>query len=383
MFTPFKTYITLHTMKSKDIIQKEAIKKWRDNNNRGILAMCTGSGKSKCAIDIIKETNPKRILLIVPTVKLRDTNWEEEFIKWKAKTIYNKITRSCYVSVNKIENKEYDLVIMDEGHNITINNFQFFKNNKVKDIVVLTATPPDDIIKLRLLRRLGCNIVFKYTLDQGVKDGVIAPYNIKIIEVPLNSIDKNILAGTKANPFMVTEQQQYQYLSKRVSQAMFSKHKQAFKWAALNRMRFIYNLKSKTDVAAKVVKSVTGRTLIFCGSIQQANSLTPHVYHSKTDDHDLNLFQQGHIDKLSCVAALNEGINIKNLDVGIIVQLNSRDLHLVQRIGRLLRYREGHEATIYIIVARDTQDSKWASKALKEFDPSRIKYIHHSIYDNI
>lgn len=360
-------------------IQERAVQCWDNNQRRGILTMCTGSGKSKVAIDIIKRDREKlkKILLVVPTVRLRDTNWKEEFIKWKCKTLYNKIDRACYVSVNKIKGKEYDLVILDEGHNITQNNSQFFTNNLVRDILVLTATPPQDCEKVGLLNNLNCGIVFNYSLDEGVKDGVVAPYNIKVLSVPLEKKIRNVKAGTKKKPFMITEYKNYEYLCRKIAKSYYSNNPNLAKFASLDRMRFIYNLKSKTDIAKKIINnlSVDDRTLIFCGSIKQAEELCPYVYHSKTNDKDLIAFQDSKIDQLACVAALNEGMNIPNLDVGIIVQLNSRDLDLVQRIGRLIRYREGHTATIYILVSRDTQDEKWASKALAGFDPKRIKYI--------
>jgi hypothetical protein len=45
--------------------------------------MATGSGKSKVAIDLLKHYNPQGSkydnVLVVPTEKLRDENWKEEF----------------------------------------------------------------------------------------------------------------------------------------------------------------------------------------------------------------------------------------------------------------------------------------------------------------
>jgi len=103
----------------KNEIQFKGLSSWKEFDYRSILAMCTGSGKSRCGVLAAKrivEENPKaKILIIVPTETLRDEGWYDEFKKWENLGIYNKnIIRSCYVSANKIKDKEFDLVIMDE-----------------------------------------------------------------------------------------------------------------------------------------------------------------------------------------------------------------------------------------------------------------------------
>src|SRR5210317_1714301 len=95
------------------------------------------------------------ILIVVPTEKLRDVNWKEEFAKWSASYIYeNNVERACYVSANKIFNKRYDMVILDEVHNITENNSLFFGQNSAKEVIGLTATMPDNYEKKQILASL-------------------------------------------------------------------------------------------------------------------------------------------------------------------------------------------------------------------------------------
>lgn len=364
---------------NKEKIQRIAQKKVEENNGKGLLAMCTGSGKSKVAINYCKDHKPKKVLLVVPTVKLRDNNWEEEFKKWNALTIYNKMERACYVSINKLEGKNYDLVILDEAHSITMANSEFFKQNKVKDIIGLAPTIPRDQEKLDLLNEIDCKVVFHYPLHQGVEDGVVAPYQINIIEIPLNATKKNIEAGNAKKRFFTTEYHNYKYLNKLVAQAIASKNKDRQKFAFLTRMRFISNLKSKTEFAKKLISSLDSdqRTIIFAGSIDQAEEVCQYTFHSKTNDKDYVRFKNEEINQLSCVKALNEGQNISNLDNGIIIQLDSNSLNLIQRIGRLVRYRDDHLAQIYILLAQGTQDISWAKSALSAFDKSFIRYIHY------
>ena len=104
----------------RETLQKEALQAVLDNNGSGILCLATGVGKSKIAIDYCRLLHSQlkkklKCLLVVPTEKLRDTNWADEFCKWKSKVIYTDcVERTCYASFNKFKNQEYDLVILDK-----------------------------------------------------------------------------------------------------------------------------------------------------------------------------------------------------------------------------------------------------------------------------
>lgn len=343
--------------------------------------MCTGAGKSKVAIDYINHLSERKadlsILLVVPTEKLRDENWHSEFKKWGSEELYSRTDRVCYASLNKIHKKHFDVIILDEVHRLTVNNSEFFNNNTYKSLVGLTATIPKEEDKLEVLRSLDLQVIFNLSLDEGVKLGVVSPFTIKIIEMFLDNKEKYISGGNKDKPFKTTEAKHYEYISRQIQRIQFS-GKEVPKFLYLNRMRFLYNVKSKTELAKKLLNTIpkSEKTIIFCGSIEQAEQLCSHHFHSKTDDKDLKKFMEDKIKRLSCVKALNEGMNIPNIDTAVIVQVDSNDLNLIQRLGRACRYREGHLAEIYIISILDTQDEKWVEKALKFFNKENIEYIN-------
>lgn len=364
----------------KNKIQRDAQDKWLETL-RGTLAMATGVGKSKVFINILVDlfkTNPNTtVCLIVPTEKLRDENWREEFIKWGAEELYNKIDRYCYASVSKVK-KNYDMICADEIHNITELNSVFFELNKEANILGLTATPPDEIEKKALLNKY-CPVVFTYTLQQGVEDGIVVPFRIKIVEIPLDSVNKTVTVKTKENEFQTTEANHYKYLTSLVMKARYSGNKNLEKFRTLHRMKFLYSLKSKTELAKKILSKYLSdkKTLIFCGTIAQAEELCENRYHSKTGDKAFRLFAEGKINHLSSVKALNEGMNIPELDAALIVQGSSQKREIIQRIGRLVRWRENHTADIWILNSLDTQDVVWTAKALEHFPKNIIEYIHH------
>lgn len=370
--------------KVREKVQDEA-KQAVIRNNGGMIAMATGSGKSRVAVELAKHYfNPRNdyhTALLVPTEKLRDENWDEEFTKWEARNIWTHTQRLCYASASKVKGYDFPLAILDEGHNITELSSEFFLNNEVERTVLLTATPPVDIIKRQILSDLGIKLVYELTLDQAVRLGFVAPYKITVITVPLDASTKNIPGGTKANPFMTTEAACYTFHNKRVQQAMFDETAQGkakLKFAILNRMQFIYKIPSKTVVIKFLLDKVIpedDRTIIFCGNIEQAEYVCPTFYHSKSGNQHYDAFKNETINRLSCVKAVNEGHNFPGVDSGIIGQLNSKEKDLVQRIGRLIRFRPGHEAHLYIVVSEGTQDEKWLEKAVENLNKSKINYV--------
>jgi superfamily II DNA or RNA helicase len=370
-------------MSKKSQVQNEALNSWIDNNCKGSLAMATGAGKSRCAllaieylIKVLEIKNPK-VLLAVPTESLRDQNWLDEFKKWKMTKYYKFLDRYCYVSLNKINYQTYDLVILDELQNLTENSAKFFSQNDCKRIIGLSATPPSDEIK-KMLINLHCPIVYEYKLDEAVENGVVAPYKINLVEIQLNNTDKYITAGTKVKPFMTTEYSHYQYLCKQILQLKYAGKQKAAMFAQLNRQRFLGTLKSKTNVA-KLIKEKymsNDRYLIFCHSIEQAEQLCEYSFHSKSKVNNLEKLRSKQINQLSCVKALNEGQNIPDLDSAIITQINSVERNLIQQIGRTIRFRPNHEATIWILLAVNTQDEVWWQKCSENLDKQKITYIN-------
>lgn len=367
----------------REKVQAEAIQAVIANNG-GMVAMATGSGKSKVAVELAKyycEPFSSDLALLVPTEKLRDENWLEEFCKWDASSLWNDTERLCYASASKIGGNTYHLAILDEGHNITELASEFFISNQIERTVLLTATPPNDLVKVEILRRLGIELVYELTLDQAVRLGFVAPYKITVITVPLDNATKNIPGGNKTNPFMTTESATYSYWNKRVQSCMGDQTPQGrgkLKFAILGRMQFIYKIPSKTQVIKYLLDKVISkedRTIVFCGNIQQAEEVCPTFYHSKSGNASYDAFKSETINRLSCVKAINEGHNFPGVDSGIIGQLNSKEKDLVQRIGRLIRFRPGHEAHLYIVISESTQDEKWLETAIENLDQSKIEYV--------
>lgn len=371
----------------REKVQLEAFNAVVSNDGRGLVAMATGSGKSRVGVMLAKYYAPidldTNLSLVVPTEKLRDENWREEYIKWGADPLWDVTLRLCYASASKMDSYNISLLILDEGHNITPLSAEIFANNTVEHVVLLTATRPTSAEKNQILQDLDIPLVYELTLDDAVKLGFVAPYKITVVYTELDAVEKYVVAGNKNSPFYQTERASYDYLTRTIDAFKENSFPSASdrlrnKFTILKRMHLIYGLKSKTDVARFILANLipqTDRSLIFCGGIPQAESLCRNFYHSKSGNKAYDAFKAELVNRLSCVKAVNEGHNFPGLDSGLIVQLNSKEKDLVQRIGRLLRFRPGHEGHLYIVVAKGTQDEVWANNALINFDSSKIEYV--------
>jgi superfamily II DNA or RNA helicase len=365
----------------KDLIQKNIV----DNLPHpchGLLNIAPRVGKTKITLDIIKKQKPKKILWVTPNTKLRDIDIPAEFKLWKMLVYFKKTDIICYASLAKHKGK-YDLIILDEYQDLTPDNAKsiLHKNVEYKNIIGLSGTHPKHKEKLDLYRELNLEVLVSMTIDEAVEKQLIAPYKITVIECELDNKDVYVKAGSASNPFFQTEVAAYKYLNKTISKKI-ENLEIVPTYMYLNRMRFIYNLKSKNDFAKKLVSNLPGRTLVFTGSIKQAEAISPFTYHSKTKDTHLNNFLEGKSNILTCVNAGGIGFTYKNVNNFVIVQVNSdKKGDATQKITRSLVLQEGYEANIYVLVVKDTVDVGWKDKVLESFDLSKVTCISYKNYE--
>jgi superfamily II DNA or RNA helicase len=359
---------------------KEVLEAYTSHNNKVLIQAATGSGKTKMAIDLAENTGT-RWTILVPKKPLVQT-WKDEIVKWGYKDFLEKIDVLCYASAHKLPAGNND-IILDEAHRVTERSQPFIKAFVgTGKVIALSATVSKQ--KKLLLEDLGIerSNTIRYTLDDAVADDLVADYNIRIIQFPLDNQKKTVEAGTKLKKFYTTELQGYIYKDQMARQAMYSQNQQLIKFRKIDRMRFIYNLPSKLELTQKVLELLPQdkKIIIFCGSIDHANIVCAHRFHSKSSDVDYKAFCEGKINRLSVVQSVAEGVNIPELDYAILMQVQSDKLHTIQKVGRLVRKNQdaGKVGQVIILEALGTQDSVWVKKAMLGFDATKINYISSS-----
>lgn len=361
------------TIKEKKEIQKSIIDKL-PLKPHGRLILSPRIGKTKMIIDIIKLNKPKSILWVTPSSELATVDIPNEFIKWKAKRYLSKLTTVTWTSLNK-KIGHYEMIVFDEEQYITLNNISSILSNILTCDYLLsmtgTATKHED--KKDLYKLLNLKVLVDVNINKAVDMGILADYSINVIEIDM-SVEKNIQAGNKDKRFMTSELENYKYLHNSAQTAIFRKGKDAM-FKILARMRAIYNSKTKTEVAKYLINNLTGKKLVFCASINQAEELSEYTYHSKTDDKSLIKFNNNEIETITMVNSGGIGYTYKQIENLIIVQCNSdKNGDIGQKIARSLLEQKNYKANIWILCLIGTKDEQWVESALQNFDKEKVTY---------
>ena len=272
------------------------------------------------------------------------------------------ITFTTHLSLTKHDLSQFDCIILDELHDISINNWNYIALSTYKRLYGLTATPPNRGEKKSYMN-MYCPVRYTKTMDEttGItnKDYEIIVHLVKPSEkrdIPL-----------KSGKFWSEKAQIDFYTAKYQSTKQFS--------MMLMLIRAIQNSKTKFEYLKKLAKSLD-RGLIFVETIEQCNNLPYPSVHSKNSESEYNLeqFKQGNIPILSSIGQLKAGITFKNLNTCIILHCYSSNNKAIQKIGRALNYVEGEKATIHAICLDDTIDVEWCKKGLSQLDQNKITW---------
>lgn len=178
----------LFTPITRDERQEESMKKWLQNKGKGTLECCTGFGKSRITINIIKRLLGKypnmRIIIIVPTELLKN-QWLEHIDNYQLQfnvevQIINSAAKNGGV---------YDLLVIDEIHTSAANSLiAVFKSIKYKLILGLTATFERLDERHKLLEQY-CPIIDTVTLQEAQLNGWVSQYNEYLVLIDVDDID--------------------------------------------------------------------------------------------------------------------------------------------------------------------------------------------------
>ena len=372
-------------------------KVYTKSSGRVLLESCTGSGKCKIALDLIKPEleKGKPLDIVVPQSKIIQT-WEEQIVEWGYSSYRDQIDIYCDRSLHK--HKTVRNTIFDEAHMITPRITKFLKpKTYTTKLIALSATV--DYSKRSMLKELSLNghNSVAYSLDEGVEDNIVSPYQVMVVRVPMDGRNKNVHVKSGNGGFYITETANYKYIDDGLNklrddydEAQLLKFKSAsqrqdlrkkVEMAKLWRMKAIYNLRTKKLASELVLKMIPQdkKVLGFCSTIKQCEELFDHRYHSKTDSADFDAFTAGKINRLGAVTALNMGVNVPTVEIALVTQVQSKYIHLAQRAGRTLRKDPNDpdkKALLIVIVSEAEADMLWWAKASQYLDATRITSIH-------
>lgn len=322
--------------------QRKFIRIYKDT---GVVKAFAGTGKTYATILLIKDRKYEKVIVSVPTRKLKN-QWNKELEKYGLKNVL--VETFHILSKPKSKGLVCDLLVVDECHRSVSPVFQrLYENVKYNHILGLSATP-----NKKSLDFCG-NIIIEVPLEEAQ----IADFTVYFHSISLDSI----------------EQEQYDEFSesiRRLLGRMRACNDESEKWRfrekldsiIFKRRGVVYNAEERIPYAAKLIKKCSNKpTLVICKRIDQANRLSKitgyPVYHSeKPDEEALDDFQNDRIPALLSVGMLSEGYDKRNIGCLIIVSTAITEAYHIQSIGRAVRLP--NDAEIHILLARKTTDEK-------------------------
>ena len=359
---------------NREKVQKKALEITLGHKRCG-LGISMGVGKTRIALQhLIKNYDPTaKYLVVVPKNTVMDS-WNDEMVKMKNIHLSSQIEFVNYRSIHKRNPNDYDIVYLDEGHNLLFSHEEFLKNYNGK-ILGLTGTPPKKGSEKYTMVKRYCPIVYEFSVDEATDSNILNDYKIVIHKLQLSKLSTFAKKNKNGGKWYTSEVKDYQYLTGRCQQAMTAKQQQ---FAAIMRMRGLMEYNTKEQYLKGILKNISSKCIVFANTQKQADRVCKHSYHSgnKQSEENLELFSDGRINRLSCVLQLSEGISIPDLRQGIIMHAYGNNRKTAQRIGRLLRLSPDQKAVCHILCYANTIDEKWVNDALKTFDPSKIEYFN-------
>jgi len=369
-------------------IQKEATEAHLNNPIlRSTIASSVGSGKSKIAIDRIKQlykANRKTKVLFTGARDVYLVNFELECKKFKcSKGLMNNITFSTVASLNKLTEQSYDIIIYDEAHKDTKRYIEFATSqlqvNPKVEMMCLTGTPLDS--RNTYLYNI-CPIVYKHLVEDSVNVGLVNDYRVVVVYHELDQ-EKNIHVKTSKYDFYTSEKASYDRLYKNY---LFREYTTSFPKELQFLKSFLKNSPTKQTLLSGLARMYDemndGKILVYAGSIDQATKLGYPMFNSKMKKEEkiknFKDFVKGNINVLVDVAGIKESVSVPNLKTGIISHIDSNPGNFEQQLGRLLRLVPNEEiGTMYVLVAKGTIEEQWCINAFSKLDP--LKIIHMEI----
>ena len=368
------------TEKSPRDYQQEAVDAWESSNRRGVIVLPTGSGKSFVA-ELCMARSKRSTLVVAPTIDLvnqwhrllRAAFGQEVGMLGGGQHDLRPLTvstyDSAYLHMDRYGNR-FGLVIFDEVHHLPSGSFsQAAEMCAAPFRLGLSATPErTDDLHLDLTHLVGPEVY-----RRGIKElsgEVLADYETHRVEVFLTPEEAQAYATARGTYSHFIGSRRI-YMGGRngwgrfLREAARSKAGRAALKAHQESRRIMHQAVGKMDALEEILeRHPDSRILIFTNDNATVYRLSrefliPTITHqtdAKERRRTLEAFGEGSIRVIATSRVLNEGVDMPDADVGIVLSGTSTVREHVQRLGRILRPKAGKKATLYELIASGTKE---------------------------
>ena len=367
--------------------QNQVIDKWLKNKACGTLQATTGFGKTFVALMCIQRMNerkPERTTMVVVPTQYLKSQWEEQILNLSLENVDVIVINTAIKS-----QRQYDLLVLDEIHNYGSNEFiKIFENTQYKFILGLTATIDRSDNRDALIRTY-CPVIDTVDIVEALENGYVSNFKVFNLGIELNKEDRKAYDSMNKDFHFNFSQFNHDF---NTAMACLSKPDYRNSYArttgrdpaelavyAINfsrnmqkRKKFLYFASSKMEAVLELLQEFSDKKAItFSEGVDFAKGLHQRMpqfsvdYHSKMPKgvkaRNLELFnkESSDVHVIHTAKALDEGFDVKGIDLAIISSGTSSTRQDLQRTGRAIRYQEGKTAVIINIYIKDTQDERW------------------------
>jgi superfamily II DNA or RNA helicase len=367
--------------------QQAALDAWRDNDDRGVLELPTGSGKTVIGIAAM-EALGAATLVVVPTIDLLE-QWQRELERefdreigrmgggeQRVETITVATYDSAYLRAGELGDR-FGLVVFDEVHHLGGEGY--------RDIARLLAAPARLGLTATFERPDGAHevvadllgpCVYRIDADELAGDH-LADYDIKRVEVALTSEERETYERhqetftdyLRRSGITMRSGSDYQELVKRsgtdpeAREALLAK--QRAREVMMNSDRKVERLADLLDRHRddRVIVFTAHTDLVYRLSERFLLPAITHESGASERREILERFRTGEYSRVVTANVLDEGVDVPDANVAILLSGSGSEREFTQRLGRILRPKsDGSRALLYELVSEETAEERVARR---------------------
>jgi DNA repair helicase RAD25 len=109
--------------------------------------------------------------------------------------------------------------------------------------------------------------------------------------------------------------------------------------------------------------------------------LVPEITHKTSKEERravLEMFRRGEVKVIATSHVLDEGVDVPDASVAVVISGTGSPREFIQRLGRLLRPREGKRAVLYELVTRGTREVYVSRRRRASISEKKHKHVSKS-----
>jgi len=369
--------------------QREALERWLSGGGQGVVVLPTGAGKTHLALGAIALLGCAAFI-VVPTLDLVE-QWKRMLARAFPGLPIGELTGerkevepltvatydSAYIHADSLGNR-FPLVVFDEVHHLPAPGYRHIAEFFASPYRLgLTATYEREDQLHEVLPELLGGKVFELGPDE-LTGTYLAPYILERIYVELTPEEQAAYERAWGTFSRYLKRRRLTLRSPRdFEKLVLRSGSDPEAWEAVRArhraVQIAFNARAKLEELRRLLRRHReggDRLIIFTRFNELVYRISeeffiPAITH-RTDRAEraqiLEGFRRGEYQAIVSSQVLDEGVDVPEANVGIILSGTGSSREFLQRLGRLLRPREGKKAILYEIIARGTGEERTASR---------------------